>query len=172
MNVLKSIIKYIYLSITSKILYPINFLGRQATMDDGSTFKVFRHLSVKRDNYNNNGSILIVRFKFTNFSHKTNIFLSMIPIPLIAGHSGFNDKLWMIDWKTGYWQGIYQWNSVDDIEKYKKTFIYNIMIKRAIKGSFCNKIISDISISNFLRLHKTDITYKPQFSREVLNVSV
>jgi hypothetical protein len=97
------------------------------------------------------GSIFIVRFRFKKFSHNANIILSRIPILLIAGFPGFRDKLWMIDWKTGYWQGIYQWENVEAIENYKKSFVLGMMNKRAIDNSISYEIIKDGNIDDYLK---------------------
>ena len=104
-------------------------------MDDGLEFKIFRHMHLKSNSQNKIGSILIVRFKFKKYGHKTNIKLSRIPILMIAGFPGFRDKIWMIDWKKDYWQGIYQWKDVEAIEKYKKSFVLCIMNKRSIRDT-------------------------------------
>jgi hypothetical protein len=77
--------------------------------------------------------------------------LSWIPILLIAGFPGFRDKLWMIDWKTDYWQGIYYWESVDAIEKYKKSFVLGIMNKRADDHSISYEIIKNRNINDYLQ---------------------
>lgn len=172
MSVINSLIRYIYLCLTSKILYPINFLGKQITMEDKMTFKIFRHLSVKRENYNNIGSIFIVRFKFSKLNHKANILTSLLPIPLIVGHPGFNDKLWMIDWETGYWQGVYQWDSVENIENYKKSFILKVMNKRSLKDSITYNIIPSTSINDFLDKHKAISIYESIYLKEAVDISL
>ena len=59
----------------------------------------------------------------------------------------------MIDWDTGYWQGIYQWENVEAIEKYKKSFVLGVMNKRAVKDSIFNEVISGQSIDEFLSNH-------------------
>jgi hypothetical protein len=120
-------------------------------MDDGKELKIFRHIHLKSSSQSETGSILIVRFKFKKFNHKTNIKLSKIPILLIAGFPGFRDKLWMIDWKTDYWQGIYQWDNVKSIEEYKKSFVLGMMNKRAIDNSISYEIIKDGNIDDYLQ---------------------
>ena len=120
-------------------------------MEDGLKFKIFRHMKLTTKNMNDAGSILIVRFKFARFSHKANIRLSRIPILLIAGFPGFRDKLWMIDQESGYWQGIYQWENEEVIEKYQKSFVLGLMNKRAIKNSLSYNIIPDLNIDEFLQ---------------------
>lgn len=120
-------------------------------MDDGLEFKIFRHMQLESKDQSEIGSIFIVRFKFKKFSHKTNVRMSRIPILLIAGFPGFRDKLWMIDWKTDYWQGIYQWKDVETIENYKKSFVLGIMNKRSINATISYHVINDKNIDDYIQ---------------------
>ena len=120
MIALSSIIRAIYYLFISKLHFPTNYNNKVVRAEDGKEFTIFRHMHLKSSGQPEAGSIFIVRFRFKKFSHSTNIRLSRIPILLIAGFPGFSDKLWMIDWKSGYWQGVYQWENLKAIEKYKK----------------------------------------------------
>lgn len=151
MTIIFSIIKSIYNLIIFRLHFPPKYQNKIVRMDDGLEFKIFRHMSLKSDNRSEAGSIFIVRFKFKKFGHKTNIRMSRIPILLIAGFPGFRDKLWMIDWKTDYWQGIYQWKDVETIEKYKQSFVLGIMNKRSIHDTIAYTIIPDKSIDDYFR---------------------
>ena len=151
MTILSSIIRAIYYLFISKLHFTSNYNNQIVRMDDGKEFRIFRHMHLKSSSQSETGSILIVRFKFKKFSHKANIRLSRIPILLIAGFPGFRDKLWMIDWKTGYWQGAYQWENVEAIEKYNKSFVLGMMNKRAIKDSISYNIIKDRNIDDYLQ---------------------
>jgi len=151
MTVLSSIIRAIYYLFISKLHFPSNYNNQILHVDDGTEFRIFRHMHLKSSSQSETGSIFIVRFQFKKFSHNTNIILSRIPILLIAGFPGFRDKLWMIDWKTDYWQGIYQWENSEAIEKYKKSFVLGMMNKRAIDNSISYEIIKDGSIDDYLQ---------------------
>jgi hypothetical protein len=151
MTALSSIIRAIYYLIISKLQFPPNYINKIVHTDDGKEFTIFRHMRLKSSNQSETGSIFIVRFKFSKFSHNTNIRLSKIPILLIAGFPGFRDKLWMIDWKTDYWQGVYLWENVNAIEEYKKSFILGMMNKRAIDKSISYKIIKNRNIDEYLQ---------------------
>jgi hypothetical protein len=98
------------------------------------------------------GSIFIVRFKFKKYNNQTNIRLSKIPILMIAGFPGFREKIWMIDWKTSFWQGVYEFNDVESIEKYKKSFVLKLMNKRAAIDTISFKIVSDTHLSEYIKL--------------------
>ena len=151
MTALSSIIRAIFYLIISKLQFPPNYNNKIVRADDGKEFKIFRHMHLKSSSQPEAGSIFIVRFRFKKFSHNTNIRLSRIPILLIAGFPGFRDKLWMIDWKTGYWQGLYQWENVEAIENYKKSFVLGIMNKRAIDHTISYEIIKEKNIDDYLQ---------------------
>ena len=151
MTALTSIIRAIYYLITSKLKFPPYYNNKVVRTNDGKEFKIFRHMHLKSSSQSEAGSVFIVRFKFKKFSHSANIRLSRIPILLIAGFPGFRDKLWMIDWKTDYWQGIYQWENLESIESYKKSFVLGMMNKRAIDKSISYEIIKDKNIDDYLQ---------------------
>ena len=57
----------------------------------------------------------------------------------------------MIDWKTDYWQGLYQWEDVNAIEKYKKSFVLGIMNKRSIDQTISYHVIPNQNIDEYLQ---------------------
>ena len=144
-----SIMRTIFYSITLKIKFPKRYCSKTVQMKDGLKLKIFRHMKLEK-NKTSPGAILIVRFKFSRFSHKTNMKTSLIPIPLIVGFPGFRDKFWMIDWETGFWQGIYQWDNIAAVEKYKKSFVLGMMNKRSVKSSISYTAIPDRNIDEYL----------------------
>lgn len=150
MNVLFSLIRTILNVLLNKLSFPGKYNNEIVEMEDGIYFKIFRHMKLEQKKNPSHCSIFIVRFKFKKHSHAKNIQLSRIPIPLIAGFPGFREKIWMIDWETGFWQGLYQWDSVEAIEKYKNSFVLGIMNKRSDKETLSYKTISDKSIDEYL----------------------
>lgn len=61
------------------------------------------------------------------------IFVSLLK--MITGFPGFIAKIYSVDFKTGYWQGLYQWRSMKDLEEYKQSFVLRMMKKRAKQGT-------------------------------------
>jgi hypothetical protein len=151
MSVLTSIMRTIYHGVTGKLIFPKKYIGKPVEMEDGRKFTIFRHMKVKRKKMDSNGAIFIIRFKFKSSNHKSNIRKSRIPIPMIAGSPGFRDKLWMIDWETGYWQGMYQFDNVAAIEQYKKSFVLGLMNKRADMSTLSYRTLPDTDIEEYLK---------------------
>ena len=150
MVVILSLLKSIYNLIIGNLWFPAHFCGKTIKMEDGLKFKIFRHMRLRKKTGPDTIVIFIVRFKFKKYSHETNIKVSRIPIPLIGGFPGFRDKVWMIDRETGFWQGVYQWDDVQSIEKYKKSVVLAMMNKRAVKDSLSYKTIPGICIEDYL----------------------
>ena len=155
MTALTSIIRSIFNILFLRLNFPKTHIEQEIKMEDGLKFKIFRHMNLKVKNQSSNKSIFMVRFKFKKFSHKTNIRLSKIPIMLIAGFPGFRDKLWMIDYETGYWQVLYQWETEETIKKYQKSFVLRLMNKRADSSSLEYSIIPNKDIKEYLEEHIT-----------------
>lgn len=86
------------------------------------------------------GAIIAVRFRFRRFSLKTNRILSIIPIPFILAQPGFRSKIWMFGKGTGEFQGLYEWDTVEDAEVYRFSFPMKLMKKRAVPGSLTYEI--------------------------------
>ncbi|MFX0202903.1 MAG: hypothetical protein ACFFCW_42915, partial [Candidatus Hodarchaeota archaeon] len=105
-------------------------------------FEVFRKVVLKpsKDQPEKPGAILIVRFSFARFAAKTNRFLSLIPIPFIVAQQGFRSKTWMIGQKTGAFRGLYEWDSIEDAEKYWTSFPMKLMKRRAVPETLNQEI--------------------------------
>ena len=158
--VIKSLIKTTYLALFWKVHFKKEYISRIVQMDDGQTFTVFRHISVAMKNRQPNTSpaLFSVRFKFAALSHKANKWASLIPIPLIIASPGFGSKIWMLNETTGYWQGVYQWDSEAAIEAYKQSFVLGVMNKRAISDSITFETIPDTTVSQYLNRRLLSVT--------------
>lgn len=140
--------------LTGRVHFPKEHVGKVLEMDDGMRFIVFRHAHL-RGPVLKSPAIFIARFRFARFNHKTNRRLSLMPIPLIAGFPGFADKLWMVNLETGFWQGVYQFESVEAVEAYQRSFVLGLMNRRAEQGSLNTSILPSTSLQAFLDRHST-----------------
>jgi len=104
--------------------------------------EIFRKVIVKpsQDGPEKPGAIFIVRFCFARFGAKTNRFLSLIPVPFIVAQPGFRSKTWMIGQRTGVFQGVYEWDSIEDAEAYWTSFPMKLMKRRAVQETLYHEI--------------------------------
>lgn len=86
-------------------------------------------------------AVFKVYFHFSKFSFKVNKILSLIPIPLIIAQPGFRSKTWLTGKDTGTFQGLYEWDNVDDAEQYWNSFPLKLMKSRAIPETLKYEII-------------------------------
>jgi hypothetical protein len=126
-------------------------VGQTLTMEDGKKFTVYRRLKITvKANAADNGAVFIVRFKFKSLKPSTNKHLSMIPTPFLIGMKGFREKYWTFDENSGFFQGIYQWDSKISAERYPGSFIFKVMTKRSAAGSLSYLILPDTDLSEYI----------------------
>lgn len=126
------------------------YLDKTVRMKDNSKFRIFRHITKNNVQRDAKSTVFVVSFKFARFSHKTNQKASIIPMLLIAGFPGFVKKVYAVNPENGYWQGMYEWKSLKDLEAYKQSFVFRMMNKRAIPGSINAFEIENKNLSNFI----------------------
>ncbi len=76
--------------------------------------------------------------------------LSLIPVPLIGGYPGFRHKLWMVQEETGYWQGVYEWESTEAVETYRRSFILGAMNRRAEPDSISETVVPRTLLEDYV----------------------
>ena len=120
-------------------------------MDDKSSYQIFRHITEKKVSLDSKYTVFIVSFKFSHLSHKANKFASIVPMLLITGFPGFVKKIYAVNHKNGYWQGMYQWKSLENLEEYKTSFVFKVMNKRAIPESIKSIHYENKSLDTFIK---------------------
>jgi len=144
-NPVSSFFKTFLYLIIGRISFPKDRKGEEILMSDGIKFKIFRQVIVKpsRKQTALPEALFKVRFIVENMSLKQNIRFSRIPIPFFIGLPGIRSKLWTFNEETGYFQGIYEWDTIKHAKKYSKSFAMKFMTRRSKPGSVCSSILSN-----------------------------
>mgnify|MGYP001824571349 CR=1 FL=1 len=146
--------------LTGRLRLESRYVGSIVVMEDGQRFRVFRHLSLSGNEEREQGApasaILVVRFKFARLSQALNRWLSLIPVPLIGGYPGFRQKLWMVHEETGYWQGVYEWESAEAVREYRGSFVLRLMNRRAESESILYTVVEGMHLTDFIRQRTDD----------------
>ena len=137
--------------ITGKLRLSDLFMGEIIAMDDNSAFQVFRHITDRKVTFTSKYTVFIVSFKFSHLTHKANKIASIVPMLLITGFPGFEKKIYAVNPENGYWQGMYQWESLEYLEEYKKSFVFKVMNKRAIPKTIQSIQFENKSLDNLLK---------------------
>ena len=144
--------RFVFNLFGGRVHFPEDLLGANLTMEDGNQFVVFRRLQVEGNHHSTEGcAVFKVRFKFKNLKLAINKHLSKIPAPFLIGMEGFREKYWTFDDQTGYFQGIYQWESKEIAEKYPDSFIFKLMTKRSAPGTVSYEIIPNTGLSQYIK---------------------
>ena len=51
---------------------------------------------------------------------------------------------------NGYWRGMYQWQTTQALEEYKKSFVFKMMNKRATKSTLSSMEIENQNLTDFI----------------------
>ena len=62
--------------------------------------------------------------------------------------------MYAVNYANGYWQGIYQWESIEALEAYRKSFVLALMNKRALKNSVTFDIIDKQDLKTFIKINE------------------
>lgn len=150
LNPFSAFLKTVKYVLTRKIHFPKNCLHKTITMEDKQQFKVFRHAVMSTKLNGQNAAIFKVRFHLSGMSPEKNKPFSVIPMLFILGLPGFRAKLWTIDEKSGDFQGIYQWDRLEDAQNYANSFALNFMTSRSVPGSVSYEIIPNTSLKEYI----------------------
>jgi len=135
--------------ILRKLRVSKQYVGQTVKMQNDQAFTIFRHITRHPVRQSNTTTTFIVSFKFSRLSHDANRMASIMPMLLITGFPGFNVKIYGVNKSNGYWQGMYQWQTKQALEEYKKSFVFRMMNKRAVKSTLSSMEFENQDLTDF-----------------------
>lgn len=126
------------------------FVGHKTVNNDGHCYTIFRQIKNQKVTYPEGHITFIVRFKFARLSHRANKLASILPMLMIAGFPGFIQKLYAVNKENGYWQGMYEWESMKHLEAYQKSFVFRMMNRRALEGTVQSQTFSNFYLARLI----------------------
>lgn len=142
-NPVYGLIRNILLFATGRVNYVKKDKGKIVTMEDGKAYTVFRRIIIRRFINKNKKpeGLFIVRFKPVGMTIEENIKFSRKAMMIFQGFQGFRSKYWTVDYHTGECQGIYEWDTYEDVVRYSKSIAMKVMTNRSEKGSIFYKVL-------------------------------
>lgn len=142
LNPIRSALNTLGFVIAGRLHFPSKRIGEVVTDAAGQSFTVFRQVSVDPtgDQPAQPGAVLILHFRVTNMSPEVNQIYSLLPLPLYIGDPGFRSKLFTINGENC--QSIYEWDTVQDAEKYVNSVALKTILLRAVPGSVSYQIVT------------------------------
>ena len=116
--------------------------NKQIVMEDGNTFRVFRHVKIQDRQLAEPAAAFVVRFCPRNMTVEQNIHFSILPMFILLGFHGFREKYWCVNDETGLCQGVYAWQTIEDAENYSKSIAMRFMSNRSDPKSVNFRIIN------------------------------
>ncbi len=147
-NPIYSLLNTINLLLGRKIHLPKNKIGKTVITENMQEFSIFREITI--DKKTENPTVFRVKFLLSGMKPKNNIRFSWIPVPFFIGLPGFQAKVWTLNYKNNYFQGIYQWENQEYTEKYSKSFAYKFMSRRSVPGTVSFEIIPNTTLKEYL----------------------
>ena len=131
-----TVLRTLGLVLTGRIGFPKTLAGRMVTRRDGKRFVIFRQAVAAPGPApeGEKAAVLCFRFRFAAGTPALNRRLSLIPIPLIVGYPGFRTKIWSLNDETGAFIGLYEWDSMADLEGYLGSLAIRLMKKARRAG--------------------------------------
>ena len=116
-------------------LFPKTRLRESIAIEDGRQYRVFKHV------YRNEANLPAVSGVFRVWFHsrtsaRFTMFYTNFMMPFFLGMQGFRSKLWLVNDSTGDFGGIYEWDTVEDAERYATSFAMRLSKMRSVPGSF------------------------------------
>ena len=163
-NPLFGVIRTLWLFITGRVRFNNSPVGKIITMKDGKTFTIFRRVKIRKyfgRNADPQG-LFIVQFTPT-MDIKKNIRLSKIMLLIFMGFKGFRSKYWCVNEESGECQGVYEWEKLEDAERYSKSIAVRNMTKRSVPGSVSFKVMDNSASNRNWRIEDKKEEEKHQF---------
>lgn len=135
-------IRTLFLFLSFRVKYINKDVGRIITMQDGQTFRIFRHVKISTPDAGAPRGVFIVRFRPLNMTVQQNIRFSLLPMMIFMGFHGFREKFWCVDDASGLCQGVYAWRTGQDAQNYANSIAMRFMTRRSEPGSVTARVFS------------------------------
>lgn len=147
-NPLYSLLNTISLLLRRKIHFPKEKIGKAIVTENSEEFIIFREVKVNSEI--DKPAVFKVKFLLSGMEPKNNIRFSWLSLPFFIGLPGFQAKVWTLNYKNNYFQGIYEWKNQGYAEKYSKSFAYKFMSNRSVQGTVSFEIIPNSTLEEYL----------------------
>jgi len=136
-------------------------VGDRVLTDAGQAFTVYRETTVRPPSETTHRTGAVLTFEFHLWfmpdplvPYAVRVFepFSILTTPFFAGLPGFRTKLWLFDHDTGDYQGIYQWETVRDAERYARA-LTRVMAFLSVPGSVSYEVADEATLDEYVASH-------------------
>ncbi len=134
-------LRTLFLLLTFRVVFDREDRNRQIVMEDGTRFRIFRHVRIRTYHRAGPQAVFVVRFKPKGMNIQQNIRFSLLPMLIFMGFRGFREKYWCVNDDTGLCQGVYAWQTLEDARNYSQSIAMRFMTERSYPESVSFQIL-------------------------------
>jgi hypothetical protein len=122
---------------------PKDQIGKTFTNTDGQKFVVFKQTILDQASglKTEPEAMFRVQFRVPKITPWRDRFIINIKSPIFVALPGFRSKLWMVDERNNTYQGVYEWDTLQDAENYAHSASMDFMTEVAVPGGISYEII-------------------------------
>jgi hypothetical protein len=148
-NPIGSTVRFCGYLVAGRVHFPRDRRGQRVTNLDGRLCTVVMQGAIDPPDGKTAqpGGLFRVRFHLKRMSPAANRLFLHLPIPILMGLPGFRSKLWLYDEGTGDFQGRYEWDSIEDAQRYAHSCAVKFMTWRSLPGSVSYSVTANVPSS-------------------------
>lgn len=122
---------------------PKEMNGKYFINSDGREFEIFRQtvLDPIKGCEKEPGAVFRVQFKVAKIRPGRDRLIIAMKSPVFVALPGFRSKLWMVDTLNNTYQGVYEWETLQDAEAYVDSYSMEFMNEVAVPGGLSYEIV-------------------------------
>jgi hypothetical protein len=128
---------------TGRLHNPKDQVGKEFTNPDGQEFVVFKQTTLDQAAglKTEPEAMFRVQFRVPKIKPWRDRFVITLKSPIFVALPGFRSKLWMVDEKNDTYQGVYEWDTLQDAKDYAHSASMDFMTEVAVPGGISYEII-------------------------------
>jgi hypothetical protein len=128
---------------------PRGMIGQVFRNADGREYVIFRQtiLDPPPGQVQRPEAMFRVQFQVSRIVPWRDRLVIALKSPIFVGLPGFRSKLWMVDEKHCTYQGVYEWDRLEDAEAYVHSASMDFMTGVAVPGGISYEILPGAAIS-------------------------
>jgi hypothetical protein len=127
---------------------PRDMIGQVFRNADGRTYVIFRQtvLDPAPGQARRPGAMFRVQFRVAKIVPPRDRLVIALKSPIFVALPGFRSKLWMVDEEHCTYQGVYEWDRLQDAEAYVHSASMDFMTRVAVPGGISYEILPGAAI--------------------------
>lgn len=139
----KFIFKTIGYKLSGRMHAPTDKIGKNFINSNGQKFVIFKQTVLDPLLVENKEpqAMFRVQFKVAKLVPWRDRLIISLKSPIFVALPGFRSKIWMVDKKNSTYQGVYEWDSLENAKDYVHSASMDFMKEIAVSGGLSYEII-------------------------------